>query len=132
MKLLNLIAFSLLYSATAYLISACSPHPGAGVWKSNTDNEMGIERLVVGFDGKAEFISNKSEKITWHCFWSKLTAKQLNLTCTPSSRPSQKQSFILITINSDKAKLLLSNQSNNEYKQVATFKRLDENPSPGK
>ena len=110
---------------------ACTPHPGAGVWKSNGDNKMGIERLVVGFDGKAEFVSKQSGNANWHCFWGKLSDNKLSLTCTPSTNPSQKRSFILSTSGKDKAELYeFINDKNNTL--LATFIRLDENPSPRK
>ncbi len=119
---------ALLFIFTLSFLVACSPHPGAGVWKSNGENKMGIKRLVVGFDGKAEFVSKQSGNANWHCFWGKLSDNKLSLNCTPSTRPSQKKSFILSTSGKNKAELYeFMDDKNNTL--LATFIRLDENPS---
>ncbi len=36
----------LLFLSSILLLTACSPHPGTGVWKTDSDNPLGIEKLV--------------------------------------------------------------------------------------
>ena len=110
----------------ALLLSACSPHPGMGVWKATTGNEMGIDRLVVGFEGRAEFITRKQDNAVWHCFWGVTDKKDLSLDCTPSTNPDNKKDYILSINNQGLAEL------RHESKLLATFIRLNENPSPRK
>ena len=115
-----IVAFSL-------LLTACSPHPGTGVWKALGDNEMGISKLTVGFEGRAEFVSGKKDENTiWHCFWATPEKKKLRLDCTPSTNPEQMTSFIL-SVN-DQGQAELRDQSI----LLASFIRSDENPSPKK
>ena len=40
------------------MLTACSPHPGAGTWKATSDNAFGIVDLSLQFDGKAEFATS--------------------------------------------------------------------------
>ncbi len=105
------------------VLSACSPHPGSGVWKTTADNKMGISKLIVSFDGRAEFVSKKQDNTVWHCFWGKVSAKELNFECTPSTNPDQKKMFILRVNKQGLANLY------HESTLIATLKRLDENPS---
>jgi len=108
------------------LLVACSPHPAAGVWKATADNELGINRLVVGFEGRAEFITRKLDNANWHCFWAAPDKEKLELNCTPSTNPDEKRSFTLS----------VNDQGLAEFQEkgavLATFTRLDENPSPRK
>lgn len=109
------------------LLTACSPHPGTGVWKAVDDNEMGISKLTVSFEGRAEFVSGKKdEKSVWHCFWTTFEKKKLRLDCTPSTNPEQKKSFILSANDQGQAEL----RDNSTL--LASFIRSDENPSPKK
>ena len=107
-------------------LSACSPHPVSGVWKATEANALGIDRLVVGFEGRAEFTTSDQGSVTWHCFWGISDKKTLALDCTPSSNPDNKKSFTLSVNDNDKAEL------RDESTLLATFNRLDENPSPKK
>ena len=102
----------------------CSPHPSTGVWKALADNEMGIDRLVVSFEGRAEFVSKKLDNATWHCFWAKESQKKLNLKCSASTSPDDKKTFFIVVNDKGLAEFM------NEDKILATFTRLDENPSP--
>ena len=104
------------------LLSACSPHTASGVWKTTQDNEYGISKLVVAFDGKAEFVTTKLDNINWHCFWSAATDRTADLECTPSNDTSKEEPFKL-NINSE-GLAELSHKS----KLVATFKLSNENP----
>lgn len=105
------------------LVSACSPHPGAGVWQATGDNDYGIAKLIVSFDGKANFVTSKLDNTTWHCFWGATGKQETSLDCSSSTNSEQEERFILnIT---DKGLAELRHQS----QLVAVFTRLDENPT---
>ena len=118
------LRFTSVFIAFTVLLSACSPHPGSGVWEAVADNEQGISKLTVGFEGKAEFTSSKLNNAVWHCFWSTADKKKLALNCTPSTNPEQKKSLELNVNEQGMAEL------RDGSTLLATFKRLNENPSP--
>lgn len=109
------------------LLSSCSPHTGTGVWKANSENDWGIERLVVGFEGRAEFSSTKKNNTLWHCFWTAVSDDDgLDLVCMPSTNTDDKQKFQVIINDKGFAEL------RSESSLLATFTLQDENPSPRK
>ena len=105
------------------LLSGCTPHPASGVWKTTEDNAYGINKLVVAFDGKANFTTTKIESANWHCFWTASSKFEADLKCTPSTNPDQEESYIL-TVNDQGLADLQHNAQ-----QIASFVRQDENPS---
>lgn len=116
--------YSLFFPGIALLLSACSPHPAAGVWKSTEDNDYGITKLVLSFEGRADFVTGKLNNATWHCFWANTGKQEASLDCTSSLNPEQEEAFFL-TIN-DQGLAQLRHQS----RLVGSFTRQDENPSP--
>lgn len=106
----------------SFLLLGCSPHPGTGVWQSSGDNEFGFSKLIIAFEGKAEFTSTKPAKANWHCFWGKKTESSLSLDCTSSTNTDQSRTFIIIT--KDK----MTAEFHEGDKLITTLKRLDENP----
>jgi hypothetical protein len=118
------LRFTSIFIATTVLLSACSPHPGSGVWEAIADNEQGISKLTVGFEGRAKFTSSKLNNTVWHCFWSTSDKKKLAFDCTPSTNPEQKKSLELSVNEQGMAEL------RDGSTLLATFKRLNENPSP--
>jgi len=104
------------------LLSACSPHSASGVWKATQGNEYGISKLVVAFDGRAEFVTPKLDNANWHCFWSAVAEKTAELKCTPSTDTDMEETF-KISINAD-GLAELSHKS----KLIAVLMRVDENP----
>ena len=116
--------YSLFLLSIAMLLSACSPHPAAGVWKTAEDNNYGITKLVLSFEGRADFVTGKLNNATWHCFWANTGKQEASLDCTSSLNPEQEEAFFL-TIN-DQGLAQLRHQS----QLVGSFTRQDENPSP--
>ncbi len=138
------IYFSAVVIFLSLFLSACSPHPATGVWKATGENELGIDRLVVGFEGRAEFTTSKLNNAVWHCFWAAPDKVRFMLTCTPSTNPDQERVFVLRVNDQGLAELLANYRPAKgflpadgislDYKLpiLATFTRLDENPSPPK
>ena len=109
--------------AITLLITACSPHPASGVWKSLEDNDYGIEILTVSFDGRANFTTPKLDNAEWHCFWSATGNKETELNCNPSTDPDKKEIFLLTINNQGLAELRHNTQL------IASFTLQDKNPS---
>ncbi len=105
------------------LLSACSPHPATGVWKTATDNEYGISRLVVAFDGKAEFISTKLDSANWHCFWAAKAKYEVELDCTPSTDTLTKERFVLKINEQGLAEFA------HKFRSMIVFEPVNENPA---
>ena len=118
--------YSLFLLSIVLLLSACSPHPAAGVWKANEDNAYGISKLVLSFEGRADFVTRELDNATWHCFWAVTGKNEASLDCTSSLNTEQEESYLL-TIN-DQGLAELRHKS----QLVGVFTRQDENPSPRK
>jgi hypothetical protein len=67
------------------LLAGCSPHPGSGDWTAEEGNPNGFTRLVVQFDGKAEFYRQDQEKEWLRCFWQSSGAMRIDIQCTSKS-----------------------------------------------
>lgn len=108
----------------AFLLSACTPHSASGVWTTTEDNEYGITKLIVAFEGRANFSTPKLDNANWRCFWSANSEHKTIMDCTPSTNPDQEEQFIL-TVNTQGMAELQHNS-----KLITTLTRQDENPSP--
>jgi hypothetical protein len=115
---------SLILLTQIFLLCSCTPHPGSGVWKSSGENEYGINRMVVSFDGTASFTTSKNNPAQWHCFWTASSKIKSDLKCTPSTNTEQEENYTLTVDDQDIAQLKHNGQ------QIALFVRQDENPSP--
>ena len=82
----------LFLSAIALLLSACSPHPGAGNWAAAEENDWGVSRLTLSYEGRAMFDS-KTPPANWHCFWGGTDRQTARLDCTPSSNTDKETQF---------------------------------------
>ncbi len=78
---------------SALLLTACSPHPGAGNWTAIGENAAGISGLTLSYEGRALFTTTKP-KASWHCFWSAAGKREAILDCTPSSNPDQEVKYL--------------------------------------
>ena len=105
-----------------FLLTSCSPHPGAGVWVAEGENELGFSKLIVAFEGKAEFKSSKPVEANWHCFWGKADDHSLNLDCSPSSNVDQARKFVIVSTGK------MTAEFKENGKLIAKLKRVDENP----
>ncbi len=130
--------FSAFIILLSLFLSACSPHPATGVWKAVGDNALGVDRLVAGFEGRAEFSTSKINNAVWHCFWAASDKKALTLSCAPSTNPEEKRLFTLSVNDQGLAELRDSSPKEDSASSaeilpvLAIFTRLDEDPSPRK
>ena len=99
------------------VLSACSPHPGAGEWKAGGDNELGIADLSLHFDGKAEFVTTKKDIAVWHCFWGRGDEAVATMKCVPSSDPERRESYEFVVRGEERGELFYGGES------IAVFER---------
>ncbi len=104
-------------------LSACSPHPGTGVWKAQGENSLGIPGLTVAFDGKAAFTSKGENAAIWHCFWNASGEQTINLDCTPSTNTESEMHFVLTAEDDQTAAL------SRDGKSIGLFIRGEGNPA---
>ncbi|WP_456372737.1 hypothetical protein [Thiolapillus sp.] len=103
------------------LLSACSPHPGAGNWVAMEKNEQEVSGLTLSYDGRALFVSRKPAA-TWHCFWSGRDRDSVRLDCTPSTDKKREEHFIF-SIEKDGSGILKSGN-----RVLGRFRRVDGRP----
>ncbi|WP_457665460.1 hypothetical protein [Thiolapillus sp.] len=104
-------------------ITACSPHPGAGLWKAEGENDLGIKVLTMAYEGKAVFSSTRGKVALWHCFWNGADRQSANLDCTPSTNPDAEERFVF-TVREDG-----TGELSQQGKIIAKFVREEGNPS---
>jgi hypothetical protein len=117
-KLLSLLKKVLTIVLAAILITACSPHPGAGKWQAIDDNSLGIKKLSILFEGKSEFTTIENEKVKWHCFWGAESKTKMSMTCTPSIDTNEHETFAFIMLSEDEG------QFSRNGKAIGNFSRL--------
>ncbi|WP_456406570.1 hypothetical protein [Thiolapillus sp.] len=105
------------------LLGACSPHPGAGIWKAEGESTRGIKSITVAYEGKAIFSSSKPVAATWHCFWNGAGKQTANLDCTPSTNPDAEERFTFTVREDGTAEL------RQQDKVIGRFVRTEGNPS---
>lgn len=120
------LSYTALLLSLSVFIMACSPHPASGVWLTADDNDYDISKVVIGFDGRANLISQKLNNTEWHCFWSAVTKQEILLNCTPSTNPENEQRFTVKIDNKKIAELLHNDQL------VSKLTLQSENPSSPK
>ncbi|HHJ36438.1 MAG TPA: hypothetical protein ENJ87_11790 [Gammaproteobacteria bacterium] len=113
---------SLYLISITLLLSACTPHPASGVWKTKQDNDYGLAQLIVAFDGKANFATTKPDDAEWHCFWSGTSKKTIILKCTPSTDTGREEQFTLTVDDKGIAEF------HHETELIALLRRLNKNP----
>ena len=99
-----------------FLLTACTPHPGAGGWGAATDDAT-FARLEIRYNGQAEFFLTKEETIpAWRCFWGGEDKFRANMKCVNAANDKDERVFILLVDESRKqAELLQGQQSLGQY-----------------
>jgi len=104
------------------VLGACSPHPGAGIWKAEGENTLGIKGMTVAYEGKAIFSSSKPAPATWHCFWNGTGRQTAKFDCTPSTNTDAEAHFTFTVREDGTAEL------RQQGKVVGLFVREGGNP----
>lgn len=91
--------------ALAYLLSACSAHPGAGNWIStgeeNSDFNKEFVRIEVSYEGRTNIFKttspqqNELEQAVRRCFWRGEDPYTIAMTCVQSSNTDIEENYKL-------------------------------------
>ena len=96
---LIVLSFSLL------LISACTPHPGAGIWMSSTTNDEHITKVSVFFEPTVKIYSSDTEQAILECGWWALNKTDIEMECVHLPNTETKVKYQLNVVEKDKAEL---------------------------
>ena len=77
------------------LLAGCSGHPAAGTWQIREGSAIPYARLVVQFDGKAEFFRPNEERPAERCFWAGESADAIALQCIEAADTGQEHFYRL-------------------------------------
>ena len=92
------------------IVTACSPHPGAGNWQADSDNALKISRINVVFEGTADFFTNGREDSIRRCFWAAIGKQSLQFQCVQSDNTDIKETYQFFVSPTGKAELKRNEQ----------------------
>ncbi|MBE9525403.1 MAG: hypothetical protein IME94_00375 [Proteobacteria bacterium] len=102
-------------------LSACSPHSGAGTWITDGNNPLKLTKIVVVFEGTADFFSEKNKETDnsaiRRCFWSTAAEDQLQMQCVHADNTDLKETYQFTIIEGNQAQLTQNKQL------IALFKK---------
>ena len=76
-----------------FIVSACSPHPGSGGWRS-TSTDARFERLEIRYAGNADFYTKNDDKIAaWRCFWGTSDKQIASLKCIDAGDANNEKTY---------------------------------------
>ena len=111
LSIISPVLFILLILIT---ITACSPHPGAGSWKADSDNSLNISSIKIIFEGTADIFSHKndgeSKDAVFRCFWSASGEKQMQLQCVHAENTDLKETFQFTILETGQGRLTQNEQ----------------------
>jgi len=75
------------------LLSACSPHPGAGGWQA-IDKEAIFQRLEIRYAGNADlYTQNQDTVAAWRCFWGAVDKTIASLKCVDAGNADNEKNY---------------------------------------
>lgn len=111
------ITIKLACLACLFVLSGCSPHPGAGNWVSTSDNSLKLAKLVVHFEGRAEFLTEEDVELA-RCFWGAEESNILRFECTTAQDTDNQLAYRLV-VDNDMATLSAAEKIVAQLKRVA-------------
>ena len=105
-----------------FMLSACSPHPGAGNWQAKDNNSLNVSRINITFEGTADFYTDGIEEAVRRCFWSASAEQSMQLQCVYAEDSDKKVKYQFIVTDKDHAQLL------QDDKIIAQFLRIEPEP----
>ena len=111
MVMLELVGTTVpIISGAVFLLTACTPHPGAGVWVSPGANSDDITRIEVHFDPKVKVYSSASEEPVLQCGWWGIDKQTIEMECVYLARTELQEQYRLTVIGDDTAELYKDNR----------------------
>ncbi len=108
------------FLSTLLLISGCTPHPAAGVWLANNENEANITKILVHFEPHAEIYIRGEDKPALFCGWSATSNQNARLECMKTEEQKEMDIYLLKVSGESKAKLIYKD------KVLASFTQIDD------
>lgn len=103
--------FILLITASLITLTACSPHPGTGKWKTDASNSYHIDIINISFEGNADFYTDGKEESIHRCFWSATGKQTMTLQCVYSEDSEKKIIYQFEITENNHAKLTHNEQT---------------------
>ncbi|MCW8931222.1 MAG: hypothetical protein OQL19_13395 [Gammaproteobacteria bacterium] len=89
----------------SFILTACSPHPGAGKWKADASNSLNVTTINIIFEGHADFYTDGKEESVRRCFWSAVAKQTMSLQCVYSENTDKKVTYQFKVIEKGHAEL---------------------------
>lgn len=116
-KQLATIRFILVIGVFVLMLSACSPHPGAGNWEADGKNTLNIAQINITFEGTADFfLAGKDDSIR-RCFWSAAGERTLHMQCVHSDQTDLKENYQFLVSETGQAQLSQNEQLIGRFKK---------------
>ncbi len=122
LKIITRYSLAALLITSLFLLSACSPHPGAGNWLAKERNSLNIARINITFEGTADFYADGNKDAVQRCFWAASAEQTMQLQCVYAADNDKKVKYQFIVTKKDHAQLLRDN------KIIAQFLRTEPEP----
>jgi len=88
------------------VLAGCSAHPAAGTWQIQEGSKSNYARLVVQFDGRAEFFRPNEEEPAERCFWAGESASTIALQCVDAADEEQERQYRLKVTKGGRGELM--------------------------
>ena len=115
--------FQFLTLFLSLLLSACSPHPGSGIWVPLDDRDATYSKLVVLFEGRAELFRPGRDEHQYRCFWGGTGSDSIRMECISADNETDKPLFTFRVVADGTGELMDSGQT------IGFFRRTDEKPT---
>jgi hypothetical protein len=96
------------------LLTACSPHSGAGQWQAEGKNNLNVDHINIVFEGTADFFNASHQDSILRCFWSASGKNSLKMQCVHADDTHKKEIYDFIINETEqglfKAKLIQNEQ----------------------
>ena len=128
LKLATIVSISMI----VFLLSACSPHPGAGHWKAEGKNDLNISWINVVFEGTADIFAHGQQDSILRCFWAAKDENSLQFQCVYAEDTEKKATYQFVVAESGrKARLMQGEQLIAEFseeipQEKETFPKTDQ------
>jgi len=93
-----------------FFLTGCSGHPAAGTWQIQEGSKSNYARLVVQFDGRAEFFRPNQEEPAERCFWAGENASTIALQCVDAANGEVERNYRLKVSKDGRGELMQGGQ----------------------
>ena len=91
-------------------LTGCGGHPAAGTWQIQDGSVSRYARVVVQFDGTAEFFRPDEEEPAERCFWAAESADTIALQCVDAASGQLERHYRLMVSKGGRGELMQDGQ----------------------